>query len=142
MCKYFTGRMNAERYCDLIIPKIEEGLENSINPRAKRIIQDNCKIMNSRLAVENLTDIGAQRFKIPARSPDINCIENVFHAMRKAIQQDAVVCNIQRETFRQFQYRAARIIKNFDPEYIDKVISTMPKRIDMVIQRNGQRIKY
>ena len=142
MCKSYTGRMNAVKYCELIVPKMEEGLENTINPMAKRIVQDNCKIINSKLVVENLGDMGAQRFKIPARSPDINCIDNVFHAMRKEIQNDASVRNIQKETFRQFQYRASRIIRNFDPDYIDKVIHTMPKRIELVIQRNGQRIKY
>lgn len=141
-CKGYTGQMNANRYSEIIVPKIEDGLKESINPTGKRIIQDNCKIMNSQVVVQSLTDIGAQRFKIPARSPDINCIENVFHAMRRAIQQDAVTRKIHRETFRQFQYRAGQIIRNFDSAYIDKVIESMPKRIDMVIQRNGQRIKY
>ena len=98
--------------------------------------------MNSKLAVGSLEDPGVTRFKIPARSPDINCIENVFNAMRKAIQKDAVNRKIEKEDFAQFQTRCMKIIKNFDKNYIDKVIENMPKRIELVIKRNGQHIKY
>ena len=142
MCKAYTGRMNALKYDNIIVPKIIDGLKNSGNPIAKRLVQDNCSIMNSKLVLSTLDDEGVTRFKIPARSPDINCIENVFHSMRSAIQKDAVTRNIKKESFRQFQTRCSRIIKTFDVAYIDKVIKSMPKRIDLVIERNGQRIKY
>ena len=59
--------------------------------------------MNSKLAVVSLEDGGVTRFKIPARSPDINCIENLFNAMQKAIQKDAVNRKIEKENFAQFQ---------------------------------------
>ena len=97
--------------------------------------------MNSKLAVSSLEDAGVTRFKISARSPDINCIENVFDSMRKAIQKDAVNRKIEKENFAQFQTRCMKIIKNFDKNYIDKVIENMPKRIELVIKMNGQRIK-
>ena len=142
VCKAYTGRMNAQKYEDSIVPAIVKGMENSINPTAKRLLQDNCSIMNAASVVEALENNQVIRFKIPARSPDINCIENVFHAMRKTIQKDAVQRNIQKESFKQFQARCARIIRNFDVAYIDKVISSMPKRIDLVKRRKGQRIRY
>ena len=140
-CKAYTGRMNAERYCEHIVPSIIAGL-GDFNPMGKRVLQDNCSIMNSALVREALFDDNVKLFKIPARSPDINCIENVFHAMRKAIQKDAITRDIQKESFRQFQARCARIIRNFDSAYIDKVIESMPKRINLVIKRRGQRIRY
>ena len=142
MCKSYAGRMDSEKYDRVIVPAIQRGMQQSINPIAKRLVQDNCSIMNSRLVVSSLDEAGILRFKIPARSPDINCIENVFHAMRKAIQRDAVTRNIQKESFRQFQARCSRIIRGFDISYINKVIASMPKRINMVIRRNGQRIRY
>lgn len=142
LCKPYTGAMNSERYCNLIVPKIVEGMEISSNPVSKRVLQDNCPVMNSKTVVEALSENDVMRFKIPARSPDINCIENVFHAMRKKIQQDAVSKNIENETFKQFQNRAMNVIKNFDKAYIDNVINSMWKRIELVIKRGGQRIKY
>ena len=142
VCKAYTGRMNAEKYERVIVPAIVKGMTNSVNPIAKRLLQDNCSIMNAQSVVEALEENGIIRFKIPPRSPDINCIENVFHAMRKAIQKDAVRRNIQKESFKQFQARCARIIRAFDVSYINKVISSMPKRIELVKKRRGQRIRY
>ena len=142
MCKPYSGHLNANRYCRIIVPKIDEGLQLSNNPVARRVLQDNCPVMNSKRVVEELTELGVMRFKIPARSPDINCIENVFHAMRKEIQVDAIRRNITRETFVQFQARASHVIKTFSTDYINKVINSMWKRIDMIIKRRGQRIKY
>lgn len=140
-CKAYSGVMNAERYSEDIVPNILKGI-GEFNPMGRRILQDNCSIMNSALVREILFDENIKIFKIPARSPDINCIENVFHKMRKAIQKDAITRNIQKESFRQFQARCARIIRNFDSSYIDKVIESMPKRIDLIIKRKGQRIRY
>ena len=77
-------------------------IQNSSSPWEKRILQDNCPVMNATSVLDELTDIGCIRFKRPALSPDINCIENVFHAMRKDIQQDAVEQGIQKETIFQF----------------------------------------
>ena len=39
--------------------------------------------MNATPVVDVLADIGVMRFEIPALSPDINCIENIFDAMHK-----------------------------------------------------------
>ena len=142
MCKRYSGRLNAERYAEIIIPKLDEALDMSCNPVTRRILQDNCPVMNSTLVVEELKDIGAIRFKIPARSPDINCIENIFHEIRKNIQQDAVKRNIQRESFVEFGKRAEKVIKSYSSSKINKVIDSMWKRIDAVIKRNGQRTKY
>ena len=141
-CKAYTGRMNKEKYFEHILPSIVSGMNDSINPLGKRLLQDNCSIMNSALVRDGLHDAGIKLFQIPARSPDINCIENVFHAMRKAIQKDAINRNITKESFRQFQARCAHIIRNFDVAFINKVIESMPKRIEMIKKRHGQRIRY
>ena len=142
LCKRFTGKLNAERYCEIIVPKLEEALEQSSNPRAKRILQDNCPVMNAKATIEELGDSGIVRFKIPARSPDINCIENIFHEVRKDIEKDAIRKKIEKESFKEFARRAENIILSYPSQKIDKVIESMWRRIDAVIQRRGQRTKY
>ena len=33
-------------------------------------------------------------------------------------------------------------LNNFKPELIDKIIETMPKRIDLIIKNRGRGVKY
>ena len=134
MCKACNGRLNAERYCEIIIPRIDDGRQNRSSSRAKRILQNSCPVMNSRSVVDALTDTGDMCFKIPVHTPDINCIENVFHTMHKEIQQDVVEQGILKETFLQFQKGARNFIRDFNVYYIDRVFESMWKRIELVVK--------
>ena len=127
MCVPIAGLINGEKYIEKVVPAIEEAVRDSID---KRIIQDNCRVMNSNAVVVELNGKGILRMKIPPRSPDINCIENVFHSIKLAIQKDAIRRGITTESFLQFQARAAKIIREYSTEYIDKVIDTMGNRVD------------
>ena len=102
--------------------------------KAKRILQDNCPLMNTVPVVNALTHIGAMRLKMLDRSPDINSIENVFHAMRIEIQHDVVKQGIQKETFLKFQKRARNIIQDVSVSYIYKAIDSICNRVDLVIK--------
>ena len=62
----YTWHSNAERYCKIIIPRIDEGIQNSSSPRIKRILQDNCPVMNVTSAADALTGVGVMRLKITA----------------------------------------------------------------------------
>ena len=67
-------------------------------------------------------------FKIPARSPDLNPIENFFNIVAKDLKKQAVVNNIRKETFEQFSERAKQTMLAFPVEKINKIIETMVKR--------------
>ena len=62
----YTWHSNAERYCKIIIPRIDEGIQNSSSPRIKRILQDNCPVMNVTSVADALTGVGVMRLKITA----------------------------------------------------------------------------
>lgn len=86
--------------------------------------------------------VGCRLFKIPARSPDLNPIENVFHLIGKNLRQDASKNDIQKENFEQFCLRAKIICLSFPSDIIDRTIESMPKRIAMVLKSKGHRTKY
>ena len=73
--------------------------EGSAYPTGKRFLQDGNPAQNSMDAV---FDVGARKFKIPARSPDLNPIENIFHNVKTQIRDDAFAKNITREDYAQF----------------------------------------
>ena len=86
--------------------------------------------------------VGCCLFEIPARSPDLNPIEKVFHLIGKKLREDAVSRNLTKETFSQFSKRKIHTLLAFSTDVIDKGIELMPRRIDSVIRYQGQRTKY
>lgn len=97
----------------------------------------NCK--TARTAWENL---GANLISIPARSPDLNPIENVFNLAVKHLNKDTVEKLITRETYDEFVNRVINILFNIPVRIIDKTIESVGKRIEMVIKNKGKRLNY
>lgn len=81
-------------------------------------------------------------FSIPARSPDLNPIENLFHLVRKELTNQALEQNITQESYEEFKNRIIATFLNFPSNTIDNIIDSMNKRIDLIIRSKGNRIKY
>ena len=79
--------------------------------------------------------------KLPPRSGDIHCIENVFHAAKVDLDKQALELNI-RETYEEFSERVTRTIKNMPVDVVDKIIEPMDNRISLVLFSKRQRTKY
>lgn len=127
------------KMCDECLP---QAFDLSINPRDRRFVQDGDPSQNSAVAKEVLENMGAKVVTIPARSPDLNPIENFFHLIGKAIVEDTKRKNITKETFDEFSSRVKDIIVNFDKKTINSLIGSMDKRIKAVIKAKGERTKY
>jgi hypothetical protein len=65
-------------------------------------LQDGDPSQNSRKNKLAMSAVGAKTFTIPARSPDLNPIENVFHNVNRQLQDDALSKRITKETYSQF----------------------------------------
>ena len=86
--------------------------------------------------------VGAKKFSIPPRSPDINPTENVFHQVKHKLGNDAMEQNIEHQTFDEFSKRVQMTLESFSIRKIDRTIESMNKRIGMIIKSKGQRTKY
>ena len=86
--------------------------------------------------------VGAKVFKIPARSPDLNPIENFSNTITMKLNNDAVEKQITRESINEFSLRVKKTMESFSSDQIDKIIESMDKRITAVIKGRGQRTKY
>ena len=110
---------------------------------SKLLMQDGDPSQNSSLARSAWQEIGAQLMSLPPRSGDIHCIESIFHIVKNNLWDDALKKNITYEqVFPDFCKRVEDTIRSPDKKIIDKMIETMQKRIELVIQRKGQRTKY
>lgn len=141
-CDQYLERLNGPMFVKYVQSRFPQIFAVSANPRAKRFLQDGDPSQNCALSQKAFKEVGAILFKIPARSPDLNPIENFFNVVSKRLMQDALDKQIKKETFEEFSNRVKETILNFDKQYINKLIGSMDKRIGNVIKRRGCRLKY
>ena len=105
LCERYVGHITGEKYANIIKNHFPHALEKSSEPLGKRIIQDNCPRQQSKIARQALHDIDAKQMRIPSRSPDINCIENVFAQVATLLSKQAIERRITSESKEQFEAR-------------------------------------
>ena len=105
-------------------------------------LMDNDPSQTSKAARKAMENIDAEFHKIPARSPDLNPIENIFHLVKKSLDDEALTNNITSETFNEFSERVLKSMENLSTEIIDRTIASLSNRVDAVLKARGNRIKY
>ena len=110
--------------------------------KSNTFLQDGDPSQNSAAAKAVFSKLKLQVFTIPARSPDFNPIENVFKILNDNLRRDALKEEIYSETFQQFRRRVIRTLKAIPTATIDRIIDSMTRRVDRVIQLRGTRLKY
>ncbi len=142
LCEQYQGRLNGKLFADFVRDHFKETFKKSANPRGKMFLQDGDPSQNSGIARDAMFKMGAKKFSIPARSPDLNPIENLFHLVKRKLDEDALDRAIMFENFDNFCLRVKETILQSDKNTIDKTIGSMEKRIELVIKNKGQRTKY
>ena len=66
----------------------------------------------------------------------------MFNLIDRKLERDAIEQNITHETYQQFSARVQNTLENYPIAEIDKIIDTMPKRMNQVINCNGGRLRY
>ena len=84
MCEHWNPdvNFNGVNYKELVKKHRPSALENSTNLVNKLVLQDGNPVQKSKQAQQAYDAIGCKIFSIPARSPDLNPIENIFHLLR------------------------------------------------------------
>ena len=115
--------------------------KKSANPREKLFLQEGDPSQNSVKARSLWDEVSVQKFTTPARSPDLNPTENIFHIVKCRLCQDALDQQITQEDFVVFSARVKTTLEMIPIDVVDKTILSMGKRIKEIIKRKGQRIK-
>ena len=96
-----------------------------------------CDCQASQVAVKALKSIRAAHLKIPARSPDLNPTENVFHLCKASLRNEAVQKGLVFESESAFEARVVRTLQDVASAHGDRTIESMPKRIAEIVCRRG-----
>ena len=130
------------KYFESFIRRNFECIYEKSNKTSRIFVQDGDPSQNSKLAKAAMKSCNFLLQQIPARSPDLNPIENVFHIVKKDLQSDAVENKITHETYTEFCNRAKRIMENVDIKKINNIIASMHSRIVGLIKCKGCRLRY
>ena len=142
LCERWMGTMTGEKFATIVKRCFSKAFQKSANPKGKLFLMDGCPRQNSKAAMREIDKLGAKVFKIPARSPDLNPIENFFNIATMKLNNDAIEKQITRESIDEFSARVTRTMRSFSSNEIDKIIDSMDKRITEVLKGKGQRTKY
>ena len=142
LSEQYKGKINGEMFKNFVEKHFADTFAKSANQRGKLFLQDGDPSQNSKKAQTSFDEVGAKKFSIPARSPDLNPIENVFNYVKAELSSQAIKQNITFENFDQYSARVKETLENVPVEYINKTICSMSKRVGMIIKKKGKRIKY
>ena len=70
--------------------------------RKRIFVMDNDPSQTSKKAMSAINEIECELHQIPARSPDLNPIENVFNIIKRKLENDAINKGIRTENFNDF----------------------------------------
>ena len=116
LCDQYSGAISGQKFAKIVEESFPRAFQNSINPQRKLFLMDGCPRHNSAKARKAITKVGGMIFKIPARSPDLDPIEDFFNIVAKDLKKQAVVNNIRKETFEQFSERVKQTMLAFPVE--------------------------
>ena len=88
LCERWMGTMTEEKFATIVKRCFSKAFQKSANPKGKLFLMDGCSRQNSKAAMREIDKLGAKVFKIPARSPDLNPIENVFNIATMTLNND------------------------------------------------------
>ena len=135
-------RMTGNFFSSFIDKTFEQMFVKSKTGNTRLFIQDNDPSQNSAVAKIALQRVNAQLLKIPPRSPDLNPIENMFKSVSDDLHDSAIEKQLERESFTQFKERVKDTIVQFPVAKINNLIESMDRRIQLILETKGQRLKY
>ena len=139
ICELYE-KMCGDCFSDFIARNFKSMFERA-GKQTRRWLQDDDPSQNSAKSKRAMKSVNSDLLLIPARSPNLNPIENMFIEVRVKLRDEAIEKDITKESYDQFKIRVANTINSIPIDYIARVIEGTDNRTDKVIQRKDERLK-
>lgn len=131
------GGITAHKYIFMVLPLVYRFFLDY--PTLQIFQQDNAPSHRAKITKEALRQMGIYFLKWPANSPDLNPIENVWHWMKSWIERNYDIQSLEIQDLR----AAVEAAWDAVPEdFLLTLAHSMVKRLQLVIEKNGESIGY
>ena len=137
LLKRLEGRVDSRKYIQMP-SEVKPFLDAKYQGNKDIIQQDNCSIHKSKMTLKWFHDNEMDVLPWPAKSPDLNIIENVWHLLEKIIYEEKQYNN--KNQLWQAILQAADKLMNEKKHVLDALFNGMNKRLLKVIDLGGEEI--
>lgn len=130
-----TGTINSQTYCAIVCDNLIPAA-NSKFPNGWILQQDNAPAHTAQDTVTIMQDYNVTVLNWPARSPDLNIIENIWSMMKNEIEK------FRPTTVPQLKQYILSSWDNISVQKCSDLYSSIPTRIQKCLECNGNAINY
>lgn len=133
------GTVNASLYAKIIKEELPSSIKlMNLQPDKVLFVQDNAPAHKSEKVLDLLDELGIETIEWPPFSPDLNPIENLWGFLKRSVHNYEEPAEDLDELWRRF----STIWNSLTPDFLQAYVESMSKRLQLVIEANGDSIKY
>jgi len=132
------GNINAKSYIDLLNQHLLPFLSNLERPNEYTFQDDNATVHRARVVTKWKEENLLSSLSWPAQSPDLNPIEHAWDKLERAVRTR----KLHPRTIEELSIYLKEEWLKIDPNYLQKLVESVPRRVEAVIQKKGNSTNY
>jgi len=128
------GKMNNQDYIKILERNLLPLIKTKFNCRGYKFQDDNAKNVQNWINNNNIKILS----NWPSQSPDLNPIEHLWDELERRLKK----CEIHPKNSQELEIALQEEWSNIPEEVYNKLIESMPRRIEACISNNGWPTEY